>query len=160
MRVVLFVFLSIMIVISSSLSDEDIPGKIRALETELSPIQRESNDIPTEEIKKASQWINDANLSFSSGKSERASLILQKASYQIAFLNAIDNELKRKKEFDEMSEFLQKIEAVKDYLVSKGLSPKRFKAEGFGTSNLQERDKVKSHGIEFTLESSESSKIY
>lgn len=112
MRAVLFVFLSIMIVISSSLSDEDIPGKIRALETELSPIQRESNDITTEEIKKASQWINDANLSFSSGKSERASLILQKASYQIAFLNAIDNELRRKKEFDEMSEFLQKIESV------------------------------------------------
>lgn len=85
------------IAVPSSLSDEDIRGKIRALETELSRIQRESTNIPTEEINKASQWIDDAKLSFSSGNSERVNLILQKAYYQIEFLNAIDKELKRKK---------------------------------------------------------------
>jgi hypothetical protein len=109
MRAILFAFLLVMPVVSSSLSDDDVPGKIGALETELSRIQGESRDIPAEEINKASQWIENAKSSFSSGSSERASLILQEASYQIEFLNALAKELKSKKEVDEMKEFLQKI---------------------------------------------------
>ncbi|GEM_PF-1450032 len=50
-------------------------------------------------------------------------------------------------------------EAVKGYLVSKGLSPERFKAEGLGVSKSQERDKIKNHRIEFTLELPESGNI-
>lgn len=55
MRAVLFAFLLVMPVVSSSLSDDDVPGKIGALETELSRIQGESPDIPAEEINKASK---------------------------------------------------------------------------------------------------------
>lgn len=109
MRAILFAVLLLMFVVSPSPSDEDVPGKIRALETELSRIQGESADIPAEEINKASHWIEDAKSSFSSGDSERSNLILQKASYQIEFLNALAKEFKSKKEIDEMKEFLQKI---------------------------------------------------
>ena len=109
MRAILFAFLLLMLTVSSSISDEDVPGKIRALETELSRIQGESADIPAEEINRASHWIDDAKSSFSSGDSERANLILQKASYEIEFLNALAKEFKSKKEIDEMKEFLQKI---------------------------------------------------
>lgn len=109
MRAILFVFLLFMLAVSSSLSDEDVPGKIRVLETELSLIRGESADIPAEEINKASNWIEDAKSSFSSGGSELANLILQKASYQIEFLNALAKEFKSKKEINEMKGFLQKI---------------------------------------------------
>ncbi|MGE5465496.1 MAG: OmpA family protein, partial [Syntrophothermus sp.] len=50
-------------------------------------------------------------------------------------------------------------EAVRGYLVSKGLLPERFKAEGLGVPKSQERDKIKNRRIEFTLELFESSNI-
>jgi chromosome segregation ATPase len=109
MRAILFAFLLLMLVISPSLSDEDVPAKIRALETELSHIRGESTDIPAEEINKASHWIEDAKGSLSSGDSERTNIILQKASYQIELLNALAKEIKSKREIDEMKESLQKI---------------------------------------------------
>lgn len=109
MRAILFAFLLLMLVVSPSLSDEDVPAKIRALETELSRIRGESTDIPAEEIDKASHWIEDAKSSLSSGDSERTNIILKKASYQIEFLNALAKEFKSKREIDEMKESLQKI---------------------------------------------------
>ncbi len=109
MRVFLFGFLLFMVAVPFSFSDEGIPVKIRALQTELSRIQGESADIPSEEVNKASHWIEEAEASFHSGSPERANLVLQKASYQIEFLNALAAELKSRKEIDEMKEFLQKI---------------------------------------------------
>ena len=109
MRAILFGFLFLMVAVPSSFSDGDTPGKIRALQTELSRIQGESADIPSVEVNKASHWIEEAEISFSSGSSERADLILQKASYQIEFLHALADELKSRKEIDEMKEFLEKI---------------------------------------------------
>ncbi len=50
-------------------------------------------------------------------------------------------------------------ETVKDYFVSKGLSPERFKAEGLGASKPLEKDRVKNRHIEFTLELFDSRNI-
>jgi pimeloyl-CoA synthetase len=109
MRAILFVFFLLILPVSSSQSDEDVPSKTRALETALSRIQGEFTDIPPEEINKASHWIEDAKSSSSSGDSDRTNLILQKVSCQIEFLNALAEESKNKKEIEEMEKFLQKI---------------------------------------------------
>src|ERR1700740_2242815 len=100
MKTFILTVLILMFAVSSSLSDEnngDVPSKIKALETELSRIQGESTDIPAEELSKASRWIEDSKGSLNSGNPERTRVILEKASYQIEFLNALVDESKAKK---------------------------------------------------------------
>lgn len=72
-------------------------------------------------------------------------------------IEAYTNDMNSEEENLKLSQ--ARAEAVKDYLVSKGLSPKRFKLGDLGALKSQEQDKVKSHGIEFTLELSESSNV-
>lgn len=112
MRTVILTLLLLIFAVSSSLSNEDngdVPNKIKALETELSRIQGESTDVPAEELSKASRWIEDSKKSLKSGNPERTRVILERASYQIEFLNALVDESKAKKEIDDIKELLQKI---------------------------------------------------
>ncbi|MGE5443168.1 MAG: OmpA family protein [Ignavibacteriales bacterium] len=72
-------------------------------------------------------------------------------------IEAYTNDMKSEKENLKLSQ--AQAEAVRGYLVSKGLLPERFKAEGLGVPKSQERDKIKNRRIEFTLELFESSNI-
>jgi peptidoglycan hydrolase CwlO-like protein len=112
MRTVILALLFLIFAVSFSLSNEDnedVPSKIKALETELSRIQGEPTDLPAEELSKASQWIEDSKRSLNSGNPERTRAILEKASYQIEFLEVLADESKAKKEIDGIKELLQKI---------------------------------------------------
>jgi chromosome segregation ATPase len=112
MRTVILALLFLIFAVSFSLSNEDsedVPSKIKALETELSRIQGEATDLPAEELSKASQWIEDSKRSLNSGNPERTRVILEKASYQIEFLEVLVDESKAKKEIDGIKELLQKI---------------------------------------------------
>ena len=62
--------------------DEETLSKIKALEIELSSFESKSTEIPTEEVNKASKWIEKAKKSFNSGRPGFTQIILEKASYQ------------------------------------------------------------------------------
>ena len=62
-------------------------------------------------------------------------------------IEAYTNDMKSEEENLKLSQ--TRAEAVKDYLVSKGFSPERFKAEGLSVSKPEVQDKVKSRHIRF-----------
>ncbi|HLE25402.1 MAG TPA: hypothetical protein VI935_07090 [Thermodesulfobacteriota bacterium] len=97
-------------------NDEETLSKIKALEIKLSGIQSKSTVIPTEEVNKASEWIEEAKKSFNSGRPGVTQIIMEKASYQVEYLNALIEESRVKREVEEKKEFLQKIRSQTEEL--------------------------------------------
>ena len=96
--------------------DEETLSKIKALEIKLSGIQSKSTEIPTEEVNKASEWIEEAKKSFNSGRPGVTQIITKKASYQVEYLNALIEESRVKEEVEEKKGFLQKIRSQTEEL--------------------------------------------
>ncbi len=89
--------------------DEEILSNIKTLETRLSSIEVGSAGIPTEELNKASQWIREAKISPDFYSTGFTRILVEKAFYQIEFLNNLIDESMIKKEVDEKKELLQKM---------------------------------------------------
>ena len=96
--------------------DEETLSKIKSLEMELSSIQSKSTEIPTEEVNKASEWIEEAKKSFNSGRPGVTHIIMKKTSYQVEYLNALIEESRVKEEVEEKKGFLQKIRSQTEEL--------------------------------------------
>ncbi len=119
MRTIILTILFLFFSFSYSLSkedDEEILGKIKALEIEFSSIESKSTEILAEEVNKASEWIEEAKKSITSGRSGFTKIILKKASYQVEYLNVLIEESRVKKEVEEKKELLQKIRSQTEEL--------------------------------------------
>lgn len=119
MRTIIVTVLFLLLSFSYSLSkedDEETLSKIKALEIELSSFESKSTEIPTEEVNKASKWIEEAKKSFNSGRPGFTQIILKKASYQVDYLNALIEESRVKKGVEEKKEFLKKIRSQTEEL--------------------------------------------
>jgi hypothetical protein len=87
----------------------EILDNIKNLETRLSSIESRSSGIPTEELNKASQLVREAKISLDFYDTGFTRILVEKASYQVEFLDSLIDESMIKKEFDEKKEFLQKM---------------------------------------------------
>ena len=138
MKNLIFIFpvLFLMVLAFSSLAQEDdydsALARLEELENRLINIKNDTADIPAEELDRASEWIEMARGALSQdGLDPMSSLMMEKASYQVDYLNALLEESKSKKKVGEIEELIQKI---------------RSQTEEIKTTNLKVKEEIDNLG--------------
>jgi len=135
MKNFIFPVLFILLAFSSLAQADDYDSalaRLEELENRLINIKNDGADIPAEELDKASKWIEAARGALSQdGLDPMSSLMMEKASYQVDYLNALLEESKSKKKADEIEELIQKI---------------RSQTEEIKTTNLKVKEEIDNLG--------------
>ncbi|HWP93976.1 MAG TPA: hypothetical protein VNN20_17465 [Thermodesulfobacteriota bacterium] len=131
MKNLIFIFpvLFLMVLAFSSPAQEDdydsALARLEELENRLINIKNDGADIPDEELDKASEWIETARGALSQdGLDPMSSLMMEKASCQVDYLNALLEESKSKKKVDEIEELIQKIRSQTEEIKTTNLKVK------------------------------------
>jgi hypothetical protein len=135
MKNFIFPVLFILLAFSSLAQADDYDSalaRLEELENRLINIKNDGANIPAEELDKASKWIEAARGALSQdGLDPMSSLMMEKASYQVDYLNALLEESKSKKKADEIEELIQKI---------------RSQTEEIKTTNLKVKEEIDNLG--------------
>ena len=136
MKNFIFPVLFLMVLAISSLAQENdydsALARLEELENRLINIKNDGDAIPAEELDKASEWIEAARGALSQdGLDPMSSLMMEKASYQVDYLNALLEESKSKKKVDEIEELIQRI---------------RSQTEEIKTTNLKVKEEIDNLG--------------